>query len=93
MINSQNWFSAHGAAFAAFGAIPADSMTKLTLEVLGGFRLQTDAGEPVPLTTRKAQALLAYLALHPGQAPDQNLRSCCGATAAKHRRATACGRR
>jgi TolB-like protein len=43
-------------------------MTKLTLELLGGFRLQTDAGEPVPLTTRKAQALLAYLALHPGQA-------------------------
>ena len=43
-------------------------MTKLSLELLGGFRLQTDTGEPVPLTTRKAQALLAYLALHPGQA-------------------------
>src|SRR5215470_20025632 len=43
-------------------------MTKLNLELLGGFRLQTNAGEPVPLTTRKAQALLAYLALNPGQA-------------------------
>jgi len=43
-------------------------MTKLTLELLGGFRLQTDDGEPVPLTTRKAQALLAYLALNSGQA-------------------------
>src|SRR5215470_8097262 len=42
-------------------------MTKLTLALLGGFRLQTGAGEPVPLTTRKAQALLAYLALHPGE--------------------------
>ena len=43
-------------------------MTKLNLELLGGFRLQTNAGEPVPLTTRKAQALLAYLALNPGRA-------------------------
>src|SRR5262252_2128440 len=43
-------------------------MTKLNLELLGGFRLQTNAGEPVPLTTRKAQALLAYLALNAGQA-------------------------
>ena len=60
--------SVSATAFAPFGAVPADSMTKLSLELLGGFRLQTDAGEPVPLTTRKAQALLAYLALHPGQA-------------------------
>jgi DNA-binding SARP family transcriptional activator/class 3 adenylate cyclase len=42
-------------------------MTKLSLGLLGGFRLETDAGELVPLTTRKAQALLAYLALHAGQ--------------------------
>src|SRR5258708_23915540 len=27
-----------------------------------------DTGEPVPLATKKATALLAYLALHPGQA-------------------------
>src|SRR5215469_7625018 len=43
-------------------------MTTLSLELLGGFRLQTGAGEPVPLPSKKARALLAYLALHPGQA-------------------------
>jgi DNA-binding SARP family transcriptional activator/predicted ATPase/class 3 adenylate cyclase len=43
-------------------------MTKLKLELLGGFRLKTDAGGPVPLPTKKARALLAYLALHPSQA-------------------------
>jgi DNA-binding SARP family transcriptional activator len=39
----------------------------LSLEFLGGFRLQTESGESVCLPTRKAWALLAYLALHPGQ--------------------------
>jgi len=43
-------------------------MAKVNLALLGGFRLQTDAGEPVPLSTKKAGALLAYLALHSGQA-------------------------
>ncbi|MFB9261884.1 BTAD domain-containing putative transcriptional regulator [Bradyrhizobium erythrophlei] len=43
-------------------------MAKVNLALLGGLRLQTDPGEPVPLSTRKAWALLAYLALHPGQA-------------------------
>ena len=43
-------------------------MAKVNLAVLGGFRLQMDTGEPVPLSTKKAAALLAYLALHPGQA-------------------------
>lgn len=43
-------------------------MAKVNLALLGGFRLQTDSGEPVPLSTKKAGALLAYLALHPGQA-------------------------
>jgi DNA-binding SARP family transcriptional activator/class 3 adenylate cyclase/tetratricopeptide (TPR) repeat protein len=43
-------------------------MAKVNLALLGGLRLQTDSGEPVPLSTRKAGALLAYLALHPGQA-------------------------
>jgi class 3 adenylate cyclase/DNA-binding SARP family transcriptional activator len=37
------------------------------LELLGGFRLQTNTEEPVPLPTKKAWALLAYLALHPSQ--------------------------
>jgi DNA-binding SARP family transcriptional activator len=43
-------------------------MAKVHLTLLGGLRLQTDSGEPVPLATKKAGALLAYLALHPGQA-------------------------
>lgn len=43
-------------------------MAKVNLALLGGFRLQTEPGEPVPLSTKKAGALLAYLALHPGQA-------------------------
>jgi TolB-like protein/Tfp pilus assembly protein PilF len=43
-------------------------MAKVNLTLLGGFRLQTDSGEPVPLSTKKAGALLAYLALHSGQA-------------------------
>lgn len=43
-------------------------MAKVNLALLGGFRLQTDSGEPVPLSTKKAGALLAYLALHSGQA-------------------------
>lgn len=42
-------------------------MAKVNLALLGGFRLQTDAGEPVPLSTKKAGALLAYLALRAGQ--------------------------
>jgi DNA-binding SARP family transcriptional activator len=41
-------------------------MAKVNLALLGGFRLQKDSGEPVPLSTKKAGALLAYLALHPG---------------------------
>src|SRR6516164_3915967 len=43
-------------------------MVKINLALLGGLRLQTDSGEPVPLSTKKVGALLAYLALHPGQA-------------------------
>ena len=43
-------------------------MVKVNFALLGGLRLQTDPGEPVPLSTKKAGALLAYLALHPGQA-------------------------
>ena len=46
----------------------ATDMVKINLALLGGLRLQTDSGEPVPLSTKKVGALLAYLALHPGQA-------------------------
>ncbi|WP_342725606.1 BTAD domain-containing putative transcriptional regulator [Bradyrhizobium sp. B097] len=43
-------------------------MAKVNLALLGGFRFQTEPGEPISLSTKKAAALLAYLALHPGQA-------------------------
>src|SRR4030095_13389661 len=42
-------------------------MGQLTLSLLGGFEARTGPGSPVPVTTKKAQALLAYLALTPGQ--------------------------
>ena len=42
-------------------------MANVSLALLGGLRLQMDSGEQVPLSTKKAGALLAYLALHPGQ--------------------------
>ena len=40
-------------------------MTSLSLGLLGSFRLETNAGAPVLLPTKRAKALLAYLALHP----------------------------
>jgi predicted ATPase/DNA-binding SARP family transcriptional activator len=43
-----------------------EARVKLTL--LGGFQAQLEAGPALALPTRKAQALLAYLALPPGQA-------------------------
>src|ERR671934_2661727 len=42
-------------------------MSKLTLSLLGGFEARIGPGSPVPVPTKKAQALLAYLALTPGQ--------------------------
>jgi DNA-binding SARP family transcriptional activator len=39
----------------------------MTLTLLGGFEARTPSGEPLSVPTRKAQALLAYLALTPGQ--------------------------
>src|SRR5262249_44733201 len=41
-------------------------MARLNLTLLGGFRARLDAGSPLTLPTRKAKALLAYLALSPG---------------------------
>lgn len=43
-------------------------LARLTLRLLGGFHVQMTSGAVVPLPTRKAQALLAYLALPPGRA-------------------------
>jgi DNA-binding SARP family transcriptional activator len=42
-------------------------MTRLHLSLLGGFQLRLASGTPVGLSTKKAQALLAYLAVRPGQ--------------------------
>ncbi len=41
---------------------------RLNLTLLGGFQAQLDAGAALVLPTRKSQALLAYLAVRPGQA-------------------------
>jgi DNA-binding SARP family transcriptional activator/tetratricopeptide (TPR) repeat protein len=42
-------------------------MGNLSLGLLGSFRLETGAGASVLLPTKRARALLAYLALHPGK--------------------------
>lgn len=65
VINSQN--PRPRALFLARSGPSATDMAKVNLALLGGLRLQTGPGEPVPLSTKKASALLAYLALHPGQ--------------------------
>lgn len=41
-------------------------MSQLTLSLLGGFQARFVAGTPLVLPTKKAQALLAYLAVKPG---------------------------
>src|SRR5262245_38068310 len=43
-----------------------ETMARLNLTLLGGFRARLDATAPVILPTRKARALLAYLAVPPG---------------------------
>src|SRR5262245_15807627 len=43
-------------------------MARLTLTLLGGFRAHLDPGAPLAFPTRKEQALLAYLAMPPGEA-------------------------
>jgi len=43
-------------------------MTRLDLSLLGGFEARLEPGPPLTFRTQKAQALLAYLALPPGQA-------------------------
>lgn len=42
-------------------------MTRLDLSLLGGFRLRLASDSDVELRLKKARALLAYLAMHPGQ--------------------------
>jgi DNA-binding SARP family transcriptional activator len=42
-------------------------MARLTLALLGGFRATAGSGTRLSITSKKARALLAYLALRPGQ--------------------------
>src|SRR5512134_3159615 len=42
-------------------------MTLVRLTLLGGYRVRRADGSDVRLPTRKAEALLAYLACHPGE--------------------------
>ena len=43
-------------------------MTRLYLNLFGGFEARLERGSPLTFRTQKAQALLAYLAVPPGQA-------------------------
>jgi DNA-binding SARP family transcriptional activator len=43
-------------------------MDRLTLQLLGGFSVRLGSGRNVTLGTKKAQALIAYLAVPPGRA-------------------------
>jgi DNA-binding SARP family transcriptional activator len=43
-------------------------MGRLTLQLLGGFAIRPGSGQGLSLGTRKAQALIAYLAVPPGRA-------------------------
>lgn len=42
-------------------------MTRLQLRLLGGFEVRDSGGQPVAFARKKAEAVLAYLALRPGQ--------------------------
>ena len=47
-------------------------MTQLSLRLLGGLHAQHGSGRPLAIARKKAQALLAYLALHPGAASSRD---------------------
>lgn len=55
-----------GGAIVAPGVDPR-AMARVTLALLGGFRAHLGSGAPVRVTARKAQALLAYLAVRHGE--------------------------
>ncbi len=44
-----------------------DTLIELNLQVLGAFRVQDSAGTEIRIASRKGRALLAYLALRPGE--------------------------
>ncbi|GLC91187.1 hypothetical protein Tamer19_05950 [Cupriavidus sp. TA19] len=55
-------------------------MTRARLDLFGGFHLSSADGTPIPLTARKARAVLAYLALAQGRAqPRDKLAALCWA--------------
>ena len=47
-------------------------MTHLSIRLFGGFHAELASGPPLGIRRKKAQALLAYLALHPGRAPSRD---------------------
>ena len=48
-------------------------MTQLSIRLFGGFRAQHGSTRPLAIRRKKAQALLAYLAMHPGQTCSRDL--------------------
>ncbi|MEM5432078.1 BTAD domain-containing putative transcriptional regulator [Cupriavidus oxalaticus] len=54
-------------------------MTRARLDLFGGFQLSTADGTPIPLTARKARAVLAYLALQGRAQPRDKLAALCWA--------------
>src|SRR5262245_12593204 len=57
-----------GGGHACYREAAETVMARLTLTLLGGFRAHLDPGAPLAFPTRKAQALLCYLAMPPGEA-------------------------
>src|SRR5215470_5167749 len=65
----------HGGSFYRAGMVGEQQkcylptgMAKLQLTLLGGFEARTDSGLSLAMPRKKAQMLLAYLAMHPTQA-------------------------
>ncbi|MBP0618867.1 BTAD domain-containing putative transcriptional regulator [Cupriavidus consociatus] len=54
-------------------------MTRARLDLFGGFQLSSADGTPIPLTARKARAVLAYLALQGRAQPRDKLAALCWA--------------
>ena len=47
-------------------------MTRLRLALFGGFEAQQPGGQAIVFPRKRAEALLAFLALHPGHAHSRN---------------------
>ena len=56
-----------GRCYPSTRAQGIDTMARLALQLFGGFRARLEPGGPLRLPTRKAEALLAYLAVPLGQ--------------------------